>query len=192
MGADVIAGDGELVIVLLEPGWESDYAGNPPVHEIATLGVLEDSEELEDGRYNITVSGTERIRLLPPDDGEIRPGKLYRERAIETARERCPDSGDEEAIDAIDRLRARWEELWEKSGRPGRVALSSTPSRFDVFVNRIAHTIDIPPRLKQALLEEDDVLVRAERLDGLMRKQLEFWRTLARYRELKPDDPAVN
>ena len=192
MAADAIAGERELVVVLLEPGWENDHAGNPPVHDIATLGIIEDYEELEDGRYNITLRGAERVRLRAPDDDEVRVGKLYRERVIESAPERHPDETDASTIAMIGRLRTCWQELWEKSGRPGSVNVTSSPSRFDVFVNRIANTLDIPPRLKQTLLEEDDVLARSAQLAGFMEEQLKFWRTLAIFRKLKPEDPSVN
>jgi len=195
MGEDIINGDGELVIVLLKPGWEQSYGGNPPVHDIATLGTLEDHEELDDGRFNIVLYGSERVRLLPPEGGELRSGKLYRERPIERARETCPREGDERAEDTLERLRRRWEELSRKSGAPGELAaasssLSSAP--FDAVVNRIAAAVDLPPRLKQSLLDEDDVLARAARLETLMDRQLEFWRTLSGYRSLKPEDPSMN
>lgn len=194
MGEDAIAGNGELVVVLLKPGWEKNYEGTPPVHDIATLGTIEDHETLPDGRYNITLRGTERVRLLAATahTGELRAGKLYRERAIESAPERCPSLDDDEAVEKIARLRVRWEELQEKSGRPGGVDVTSPPSRFDVFVNRIADTIDIPPQLKQTLLEEADLLARAARVEAFMGEQLKFWRTLATYRDLKPEDPSVN
>lgn len=195
MGEDVISGEGELVIVLLKPGWEQDYDGTPPVHAIATLGTLADHEELEDGRYNIVLYGSERVRLLPPDGDELRAGKRYRERRIERAIERCPVEGDGRAEGTLGRLRERWEELLEKSGPTDELldaSASIAPAPFDVCVNRMANALDIPPRLKQALLDEDDVLIRAARLESFMDEQLEFWRTLAVYRDSKPDDPSVN
>jgi Lon protease-like protein len=195
MGEDAIRSDGELVIVLLKAGWEQDYGGNPPVHEIATLGTIEDHEELDDGRFNIVLYGSERVRLLAPEGSELRYGKLYRERRIERAIETCPREGDDETTKMMGRLRERWEELLEKSGPSDHLvdASSSTaPAPFDAFVNRIASATDIPPRLKQELLEEDDVLARAARLETLLNEQLKFWRTLAHYRNLKPEDPSVN
>jgi len=190
MGRDVIEGDGELVVVLLKPGWESNYEGTPPVYETATLGTLEDHEELEDGRLNIVLQGRDRVRLLPPDDDELSPGKLYRERRVEPARERQPLEGDNTSA-ITDRLRSRWEELLERSGASDTGSI--TPLRpFGEFVNLMASAIDIPPRLKQTLLEEDDLWTRAARLEGFMQEQLKFWRTLAAYRKLKPEDPSIN
>src|SRR5262245_44807699 len=87
MGEDVIAGDGFLVVVLLQPGWEQDYYGTPPVHEIATIGTLEGHDRVGDGRINILLRGRERVRLLPAEGTEPSPGKLYRIRSIESAPE---------------------------------------------------------------------------------------------------------
>lgn len=191
MGRDLIDGDGELVVVLLKPGWEEDYEGNPPVHETATLGTLEDHEELEDGRLNIVLQGRDRVRLLPPDDDELRPGKLYRERRIEPARERHFEDSDRTSA-VKDRLCSRWEELLDKSGASELGGPISPHRPFGEFVNLVASAIDIPPRLKQTLLEEDDLWTRAVRLEAFMDEQLKFWRTLTAYRKLKPEDPSVN
>jgi Lon protease-like protein len=85
MAEDVLSGDRLMVIVLLRPGWQNDYYGNPPVYEIATLGTVEAHERLPDGRFDVTLQGLERVRLLPTDGEERLAGRLYRVREVSPA-----------------------------------------------------------------------------------------------------------
>lgn len=59
-----------MAITLLKPGYEEDYEGRPPVHEICGLGRIESHEELPDGRFNVLLTGVGRVRLheLPESD----------------------------------------------------------------------------------------------------------------------------
>ena len=192
MGEDVWKGDGLLVVVLLKPGWKRDYEGTPPVHDMATLGRLVEHDRLEDGRLNIVLRGVERVRILEPEASELAEGKLYRVRGIETAREHSPEPS--EATSALLRaVRSRWKELLHKSGRfePESQRVAGDAS-FEELVNHIATFVDIPPHVKQELLDEDDLIIRAARLEGHLDEQLKFWRTLSRFREFSPDDPSVN
>lgn len=61
---DVIEADGPLAVPLLKPNWEECYFEAPAVHRIAGMGRITASEQLEEGRRNITVEGICRIRLL--------------------------------------------------------------------------------------------------------------------------------
>jgi Lon protease-like protein len=191
MGEDAITGDGLLVVVLLRPGWERDYYGTPEIHEIATLGGIEAHERVGDGRINILLRGRERVRLLPAEGTEPSPGKLYRIRSIEPA----PELGAEpsaEASSMAERLDALWRELAEKSGRPADEAGLGESVVFSGMVNRLASLLDAPPAMKQRLLEQDDLLSRGALLESYLEQTLRFFRSLARFRRLAPDDPRVN
>ncbi|HYO78162.1 MAG TPA: LON peptidase substrate-binding domain-containing protein, partial [Thermoanaerobaculia bacterium] len=61
---DVLESDQRFGIVLLKPGWESDYHGTPPLHSVGTLGTVEQAVALDEGRYNIMVRGDVRVRIL--------------------------------------------------------------------------------------------------------------------------------
>ena len=192
MGEDASKGDGLLVVVLLKPGWKVDYESTPPVHDIATLGRLVEHERLEDGRFRIVLRGVERVRILEPEASELAEGKLYRVRRIEPAREHSPEPS--EATSALLRaVRSRWNELLQKSGR-SEPESQRVPddAPFEELVNHVATFVDIPPHEKQKLLDEDNLIIRAARLEGHLDEQLKFWRTLSRFREFSPDDPSVN
>jgi uncharacterized protein len=191
MAEDVLSNDNLMVIVLLRPGWQNDYYGAPPVHEVATLGRVEAHERLPDGRFNVTLRGIERVRLLPTDCEERMAGRLYRVREVSPA----PEAGVPEGVTTAEleaRLRSLWRELEEKSGKGAKGALESERIRFDALVNRISSLIDVPADVKQVLLEQDDLLLRAATLEGYVQQVLRFWRTVAGLRRLAPKDPSVN
>ena len=78
MVADALEGDRLIAIALLKPGWEPDYDGRPPIHEMVCLGRITSHEELESGRYNIVVTGIHRAVVVEEVAGEMpyRVGKL--------------------------------------------------------------------------------------------------------------------
>jgi Lon protease-like protein len=190
MAEDILSGDRLMVIVLLKPGWQEDYYGAPPVHDIATLGRVASHERLPDGRFHVNLQGVERVRLLPAEGDERIAGKLYRVRAVSSAPELSVPA-EVSTVELSLRLRALFRELEEKSGR----AEGSIPKDglgFDALVNRISSLVDLPPAVKQRLLEHDDLLARARALEGHVREALGFWRTLAGFRRLVPPDPSRN
>src|SRR5947209_2664814 len=79
MVADAIDSDRMIGMVLLRPGWDRDYEGNPPVYPIGCSGVITHVERQADGRYNIVLRGMERFRIVEEDRS-----RSYR-RAIVTA-----------------------------------------------------------------------------------------------------------
>ena len=64
MVKDVLETDQRIGIILLKPGWESDYFGAPGTFACGTLGTIEQAVPLEDNRYNIVVRGDVRFRVL--------------------------------------------------------------------------------------------------------------------------------
>ena len=49
---------------LLQPGWEKDYDGRPPIHRRSPVsGRVTQHEQLPDGRYNLRLKGLSRVRL---------------------------------------------------------------------------------------------------------------------------------
>src|SRR5271170_3702492 len=86
---EAMAADRLIAMALLEPGWEPDYEGRPPVSGIACLGRITTARRLDDGRYNILLAGLKRVRLLR----ELPPKKLFREAQVELCDDFYPAGG---------------------------------------------------------------------------------------------------
>jgi uncharacterized protein len=74
MTRDVLAGNKLMGVARLRRGFEKDYHGRPPVHEICGVGRVIACDRLADGRYNLLLRGLARIRI----DRELPPERLYR------------------------------------------------------------------------------------------------------------------
>ncbi len=75
--ADALAGDRTIGMTMLYPGWESANAGEDPrIYAVGGAGEIVESEELEDGRYNILLEGRFRYRVStkPPPAPIASPG----------------------------------------------------------------------------------------------------------------------
>ncbi|HEX4345991.1 MAG TPA: LON peptidase substrate-binding domain-containing protein [Vicinamibacterales bacterium] len=175
MVADAIDSDRLIGMVLLKPGWERDYEGQPAVYPIGCSGVLTHAEPLDDGRYNIVLRGLERFRIV--EEGRDRP---YRRAYTEPLPERCLTAEDR----AILRTgRAKLEALIapgiEKTSRLGeaRPGLGTAAMNDEDLVNALAQYLDIEPLEKQALLERNCLRTRAESLLELLEMKILMART---------------
>lgn len=156
MVADALAGDRVIGMVMLRPGYEDDYLGNPPTHAVGGAGVIESVEALPDGRYNIVLQGVARFTIESEDtDGP------YRLAHVEGIPERLSD---EDRV-RLSRQRSRLVELL-RSIAPD-LQLPSTLSDED-FVNSLCQFLPFEPADRQALLEAEDALVRAAALMELL------------------------
>ena len=88
MVADALAGDRIIGMVLLQPGFEADYEGRPPVYPVGCAGVITHSEPLPDGRFNIVLRGLEKFRITGEDERAAVPARAGRGAAGECHRRR--------------------------------------------------------------------------------------------------------
>ena len=58
---DALQGDQLIAMAILQPGWEPNYEGRPPLVATACLGRVISHTRLENGRYNILLLGVQRI-----------------------------------------------------------------------------------------------------------------------------------
>lgn len=75
--------DGERLIgmALLEPGFEADYEGSPPIADPVCIGRILLEEPLSDGRWNILLVGLRRAHVL--DEDRSRPFRVARVEVLE-------------------------------------------------------------------------------------------------------------
>jgi hypothetical protein len=164
MVADALAGDRIIGMTLLQPGYQSDYEGRPPVYPVGTAGVITHTEALPDGRFNIVLRGIEKFRILEEDSS--RPYRLAR---IEPLPEVASDGEREAVRDQRRKLEAALKTTIELAGSEPTFA----PSVSDAdVINALAQYLDLEPVERQALLERHGVLARAQGLAELLEFKL--------------------
>lgn len=160
MVADALQGDRIIGMVLLHPGYESQYDGRPPVFQVGCAGVITHAERLGDGRYNIVLRGIEKFRITGEDQG-----RAYRLAHVDPMPEQ---PSDEERV-AIRKQRQRLEALLaaavERSGSDPKFP-PAVPD--EDLVNALAQYLELDPIERQALLEKDGVLLRCRALIDLL------------------------
>jgi uncharacterized protein len=161
MVADALAGDRMIGMALLRPGWEATYEERPPIYKIGCSGVISHCEKLPDGRYNIVLRGLERFEIERED--HARP---YRRAEIRPLPE-SPLNARDEAV--IGRHRHRLESLLAPivSSASGESIRAAAMNSADL-VNALSQYLDFEPLEKQALLERNCLLTRAEALIELL------------------------
>jgi len=179
MMTDSLADDRLMALVLLQEGWDLNYEDRPRIESVACLGRVGAHELLPDGRYNLRLHGLSRIRIVQEIDSDnpyrlaevellddvstVDLGELKRLRSLVSAAvlPRFPDDG---------QAHRQLDELFR----------SETP--LGPLCDMLSYALPLPLDLKQQLLAEVDVQVRAEVLaDALTVK------TAARDRKFPPD-----
>ena len=135
---------------------------NPPLYAVGCVGEIVGVEELEDGRYNIVLSGSGRFRLV----GEAELGTSYRNADVDVA---AFDDREPPALPLV--LRAGVEQEARRLGDVLGLAVDwSAVGRLDdeMLVNAIAQVAPFDVGAKQALLEQATLDGRADLLVQLM------------------------
>jgi Lon protease-like protein len=160
MVADALKGDRIIGMVLLQPGYEANYEGRPPVYQTGCAGVITHSEPLSDGRYNIVLRGLEKFRITAEDHS-----KPYRLAEVDGLPESVPDADRVAIRQQRHRLEALLAALIERSGSDPKFP-PAIPD--EDLVNALAQYVQLDPIERQALLERDGVLERCRALIELL------------------------
>ena len=157
MVTEAVQGDGLIGMVLLRPGYEADYEGNPPIFEVGCAGEIVQAEELDDGRWLILLEGTVRFRVLGEDHS-----RSYRVADVEALAEQ--NDQDDRRV-----LRGYREQLAEvfTAMAPSRDTPPEDVSDADL-VNALSQFLPLDPQDRQALLETAGPRARAEALFELV------------------------
>jgi Lon protease-like protein len=176
MVADALAGHRTIGMTLLRPGWEGDYYGRPPIYPVGCAGLVDESQLLEGGRYNIVLKGVARFRLI-----EERAGEPYRLASVEYH----GDIMGEPAL--LESSRHRVLAALAGLAEGAALFLSRPDLPHELFANAVCQYLDLAAVEKQSLLDCDSVAVRYERLLEI----LEF-RALERAHGGGSGDPTVH
>jgi uncharacterized protein len=166
MVVDALNGKGQIGMILLKPGWESDYKGSPEIMTTGCVGKIERHSKLPDGKYNILLSGLYRFRIL----NEIR-GKVYRQAEVEFLKEINDQDLTTETSPIKEQL-IKVMQLYLKSlpdGTKDEQTLDlENCSKLSEFVDKLTHQFDLPVNKMQEFLEQQDVQKRANSLYSLI------------------------
>ena len=159
---DALAHDGLIALAMLEPGWEKDYDGRPPLYPMACLGQVTSHHRLKDGSYNVLLLGLHRVRLRK----ELAPRKSFREAKVELC-EDCYPPEDALARPALqERLRGALVRvlplLPQAEEQLDQLLSSDVP--LGTLADIVSYMVDIDAGAKEALLEELNVHRRVELL----------------------------
>ena len=180
---DVVATDQRFGIVLLRPGWEADYFGAPAIHGTGTLGEIEQAVPLDDGRYNILVRGQTRFRIV----GEV-SGEPYRTArvVVQPQHERNADEAYAQRTWLAELAKQYLQHLPEQDGVPEIETVG-----LEALTNALIMSLNLDTEEKQRLLENDDLIARAETIGNDLQTRIESLRFLAPYRK-GGGDPSRN
>ena len=172
---DVVASDKRFGIVLLRPGWEADYLGAPAIHAIGTLGEIEQAVPLDDGRFNILVRGQMRFRIV----GEV-SGDPYRTARVIAQPQEARDASDAYAqrMWLAELAKQYLHYLPEQTGVPEIETVG-----LEALANALIMSLNLDVEEKQRLLENDDLIARAETIGEDLQTRIESLRFLAPYRK---------
>jgi Lon protease-like protein len=160
MVKDCLAGNRQMAVAALEPGFEADYAGRPAVRALCGLGELVAHEALPDGRSNIILRGTQRVRIVE----ELPPDQSYRMVRYEPVRDFYP--GDFDRARAVRDLLMLCDQLALKlpSGADTLRELARSEDDPGPLSDVLAAALVTDPDDRQSLLELPDVKTRVDRI----------------------------
>ena len=189
MTADALEGERKIGMVLLKPDWEAAYFNRPEIFPMGCVGSIEKEIRHPDGKYNFTLVGLRRFRILREVDG-----KLYRCAEIDLLEEKNEQEIGEKPNVTRDGLIERYREF--TSLIPKNNSLKEEPdwnlgNLLSQFVDRFAYRLDLSLEQKQTFLEEQDVLRRAEFLHDFLKMKIDLVR-LSKIRNITPDSARWN
>jgi len=188
MTREALAGDRQIAMVLLREGWETKYYENPAIHDVACLGKIETYEELEEGKYNIVLSGIHRVRLIR----EIQHSP-YRLAEVEALLDEDCDDQSSDVIRRRNHIGGLFTRFTELATAGKYRAVELVPQlNFEALVNMVASTLNLPVEEKQLLLEMDEVVERCDALIPILQRQLEALILVRTFEHIKPEDPSKN
>jgi Lon protease-like protein len=171
---------------LLQPGWQDDYYGNPPVHAVGCAGQLVHVEYLPEGKYNILLRGLYRARAM-----EMVQEFPYRKARVQV----LPDVLNEPAqkIEALKgSLLDNFRKLAPYDPDLDEAASLSSQMDFPELVNSLAMNLQFDVEVKLQLLQENDVFLRALNLQEILKKQVSVFEWASKFTNLRPSNPNMN
>jgi len=166
MTEDALAGDRLITIVQITPPARGEHWTEPvPLESVGCLGKIIQHERQADGRFNLLLLGRKRVRLLR----EIATEKLYRIAEVDILQDLPAALPDDPARAELIGLFRQFFESRRKLD-PDLAEFLNKPVPLGLLADIIAHALDLPPAVKQRLLEENSVDRRVDAIRSVLRQ----------------------
>lgn len=180
---------GKLIgMVLLRPGWEPKYYGNPEAYEIGCLGRIQHVEEADDQRSNILLLGISKFRIITYQ--QMEPFRIAEAMLVDD------EPVDEQSVEILEAKRQLLEGHSKLIARlPGNESLDLsglTNLSYEAVVNNLTMSVALEVTIKQKLLEQNQLIERGRSLAKQIELLLEGLTFFERYRHLSRADPSRN
>lgn len=165
------ARDRVFAVVAIREGYEVGERGVQSLHRVGTLVQLTEAERYDDGRYDIVVTGRQRIVLEDVDAG----GEYLRAEA-----DLIEDAEEDDAVTEAARALAAFEEYREALSdlRGGPVLAGDLPADPVYLSYSLAATCLLSQRQRQDLLEATDATTRLRMLRRSLREEMRAMQAL--------------
>jgi Lon protease-like protein len=170
MVVDALATDRLITMSILEPGWETDYDSRPPVAPVGCLGKIITHHRIEDGCFNLLLLGMRRVRI----SRELEPIRAFRQAEVELLTDCYTDdtSLDPELLrhNLLEEFR---QHLPKESYADPLDQILSRHIPLGALTDLVSYTLPLAPKVKQELLNECQVEVRAQLLIQQFRQPIQ-------------------
>ncbi len=165
MTEDALAGDRLVTIVRSLPDPDALDPGEPAIEAVACLGKILNHQRLADGRFNFLLLGCRRVRLIR----ELGAPTLYRQAEAELLEDREPtEPTGPRRDDLVAAFRALASAGQGAAIDPDLDALLESGLPLGPLTDILAHSLGLPPAMKQGLLAECRVDRRADGLIAIL------------------------
>lgn len=175
MVKDIIDGERIIGMVLLKPGWEKSYEGNPEIYSVVGMGRIVNSEPLDDGRFNVVLYGLKRVKII--DIVKDIPYRLARVEILEDVHGTNENIYRERIVELI----LKWNGIIGKEHESHLINID-TRLPLENLIDAIASTSVSNVFEKQELLEEINVQKRAENILTHLEAKIEVISIVAKRR----------
>ena len=184
---DVLSGSNQIGMVLLKDGWETNYFGNPEVHEIVCVGDIQYFEKLDDGKFNIMLYGISKAKIVA--FVQEQPYRIAQVKFLQDVR--FDRDSFNEPFETETLLRMVHEYLAELGVKKLDDVLNADTQSFEALINQVAFLLDFSTQEKQRLLEMDSLAQRYEKVKELLKKRFTSLR-VAKNIKFSPENPEWN
>ncbi|MFT4579653.1 MAG: Lon protease-like protein, partial [Nitrospinales bacterium] len=188
MTADALEGKRQIGMVLLKPDYEEEYFNKPQIYSVGCVGNIEEEIKHPDGKYNFTLIGLRRFRIINEKEG-----KAYRQAEIELLEEKNEqDIIEYQPNECREKLIENFREFLDfiPEDNPQKTEPDwNLGTKLSEFIDRVAYQLDLSLDQKQSFLEEQDVIKRAEFLHSFLKMKIDL---IHRSKKRSTHDPRLN